>query len=303
MTAILDRPTITSHGSEPTVRLAEEGSGGVESVDSLQLYLNSIGAEPLLTAEEEVMLARRIEAGDDEARDRMIRANLRLVVSIAKQYRGQGLPFLDLIQEGTLGLVRAVEKFDWRRGFKFSTYATWWIRQAVARGVADKARTIRMPVHVVDRLNLITRTERRIVSETGREPSSAELAEATGVPVDDVELMRRSAAPPMSLNRGVGDDENELGAFIADDESETADEQIDAAQRGPLLDRALRSLSPRERRVLELRYGLHGEDPRTLDEIGREFEITRERVRQIENQGLRKLEALGETQGLRSPAA
>ena len=229
------------------------------TTDSLQLFLKDIGKVRLLTAAEEVELAKRIERGDLDAKQKMVESNLRLVVSIAKNYRNQGLPFLDLIQEGTLGLVRAAEKFDYRKGFKFSTYATWWIRQAIARALADKARTIRIPVHVVEKLNKIGRAERKLVTELGREPTADEKAES---PFDRAaDLLTKEA-----------------------------------------LKEALENLSYRERRVLELRYGLGGEHPRTLDEVGRTFNVTRERIRQIENQSLKKLQSLAEAQKLRDVA-
>jgi RNA polymerase primary sigma factor len=250
------------------------------TTDSLQLFLKDIGKVRLLTAQEEVDLARRIERGDLDAKQKMVESNLRLVVSIAKNYRNQGLPFLDLIQEGTLGLVRAAEKFDYRKGFKFSTYATWWIRQAIARALADKARTIRIPVHVVEKLNKIGRAERKLVTELGREPTPEEIAEHTGIDPEEVESIKRSAQAPVSLEKPVGDEE----------ESKEA------------LREALENLSYRERRVLELRYGLGGEHPRTLDEVGRTFNVTRERIRQIENQSLKKLQSLAEAQKLRDVA-
>lgn len=280
------------------------GARSGTSLDSLQMYLKEIGNVRLLTAEDEIRLAKAYEAGSEQAKQRMIEANLRLVVSIAKNYRNQGLPFLDLIQEGTVGLVRAVEKFDWRRGFKFSTYATWWIRQAVTRALADKGRTIRMPVHVVDRANRIGRTERRLVAELGREPSSHEIADALDMSTDELEQLQTAMQVPMSLDRPVGSDEDgAFGQFVADDRIRSAEEIADEHARPELVRRALESLSHRERRVLELRYGLYGEEPRTLDEVGREFNVTRERIRQIENQSLRKLAALGEVQGLRSAIA
>jgi RNA polymerase primary sigma factor len=273
------------------------------SADSLQLFLKDIGKVDLLTAAQEVELAKRIERGDHRAKQEMVEANLRLVVSIAKRYRNQGLPFLDLIQEGTIGLVRAAEKFDWRKGYKFSTYATWWIRQAVARALADKARTIRMPVHVVEKLNKIVRSERKLRAELGREPTSEEIALDLDLSVAEVESIRRTAQTPVSLEKPVGDEEeSEFGQFIEDQHTPLPDEAADTAFRAAALARCLTALNYRERRVLELRYGLNGEQPRTLDEVGRAFQVTRERIRQIENQGLKKLRALAESQKLRDVA-
>src|ERR687897_535530 len=270
------------------------------STDSLQLFLKDIGKVPLLTAAQEVELAKRIERGDHRAKQSMVSANLRLVVSIAKNYRNQGLPFLDLIQEGTIGLVRAAEKFDHRRGFKFSTYATWWIRQAVARALADKARTIRMPVHVVEKLNKIMRTERKLRAERGREPSSGEIAHELELTVDEVDQIRRSAQTPVSLEKPVGDDEeSEFGHFITDELAPQPEEVAEDILRREALTKILGTLSERERRGLELRHGLNGEQPRTLDEVGRTFQVTRERIRQIENQSLKKLRALADSQKLR----
>jgi RNA polymerase primary sigma factor len=274
------------------------------STDALQLFLKDIGRVPLLTAAQEVELAKRIERGDDCAKRKMVESNLRLVVSIAKNYRNQGLPFLDLIQEGTIGLVRAAEKFDYRKGFKFSTYATWWIRQAVARALADKARTIRMPVHVVEKLNKIGRSERKLLGELGREPSSTEIAFDLELELHEVEQLRRSAQTPVSLEKPVGDDEDsEFGHFLADETANAPDEAADTAMRRESLSRVLSMLSYRERRILELRYGLNGEQPCTLDEVGRTFNVTRERVRQIENQSLKKLQAMAECQKLKEVAA
>jgi RNA polymerase primary sigma factor len=273
------------------------------SADSLQLFLKDVGKVNLLTAAQEVELAKRIEGGDHRAKQEMVEANLRLVVSIAKRYRNQGLPFLDLIQEGTIGLVRAAEKFDWRKGYKFSTYATWWIRQAVARALADKARTIRMPVHVVEKLNKIVRTERKLRAEKGREPLVEEIALDLDMTVEEVESIRRTSQTPVSLEKPVGDEEeSEFGQFIEDDSTPLPDEAADTAFRAEALAKCLSSLSYRERRVLELRYGLNGEQPCTLDEVGRAFEVTRERIRQIENQGLKKLRALADSQKLRDVA-
>ena len=273
------------------------------STDSLQLFLKDIGKVPLLTAAQEVELAKRIERGDQRAKQHMIEANLRLVVSIAKNYRNQGLPFLDLIQEGTIGLVRAAEKFDYRKGYKFSTYATWWIRQAVARALADKGRTIRMPVHVVEKLNKVARIERRLLAELGREPTIEELAEASEVSVEDIEYIRRSAQNPVSLEKPVGEEEEStFGDFIPDSTGPRPDEAAEAVLQQEALRHILDLLSYRERRVLEMRYGLDGQDPRTLDEVGRAFNVTRERIRQIENQGLRKLQAMAASQGMRGVA-
>src|SRR6476660_7739257 len=273
------------------------------TTDALQLFLRDAGRHALLTAAQEVELAKRIERGDLGAKSHMIQANLRLVVSIAKNYRNQGLPFLDLIQEGTLGLVRAAEKFDYRKGFKFSTYATWWIRQAIARALADKARTIRIPVHVVEKLNKIGRAERKLVTELGREPTPEEIAEVTGIDPEEVDQIKRSAQAPVSLEKPVGDEEeSEFGQFIADEKAESPFDRAADLLTKEALREALENLSYRERRVLELRYGLGGEHPRTLDEVGRTFNVTRERIRQIENQSLKKLQSLAEAQKLRDVA-
>jgi RNA polymerase primary sigma factor len=293
---------IVSGGNEDDGEAARPSQREV-STDALQLFLKDIGKVELLTAPQEVELAKRIERGDDAAKRQMVEANLRLVVSIAKRYRNQGLPFLDLIQEGTIGLVRAAEKFDHRKGFKFSTYATWWIRQAVARALADKARTIRMPVHVVEKLNKIVRTERKLRAELGREPRSREIALELDLTIDEVEQIRRSAQVPISLEKPVGDDEeSEFGHFLTDESAPLPEEAADDALRKDALRRILRTLSARERSVLELRYGLNGEQPRTLDEVGRAFSVTRERIRQIENQCLKKLRAVAEANALRDVA-
>jgi RNA polymerase primary sigma factor len=270
------------------------------TTDGLQLFLKGIGRVRLLTANEEVNLAKRIERGELEAKQKMVESNLRLVVSIAKNYRNQGLPFLDLIQEGTIGLVRAAEKFDYRRGFKFSTYATWWIRQSVARALADKSRTVRIPVHIVEKLNKIRRADRSLVMALGREPSPEEISEVTGIPVAEIESIRRSAQIPISLETPVGDDEgSEFGQFIADEQAESPfDRAVDILSQEGLRD-LLQSLTFRERRVLELRYGLGTQTPCTLEEIGRRFELTRERIRQIEHRSLTKLQRLPEAQRLR----
>ena len=270
------------------------------TTDSLQLFLKDIGKVRLLTAEEEVDLAKRIERGELDAKQRMVESNLRLVVSIAKNYRNQGLPFLDLIQEGTFGLVRAAEKFDYRRGYKFSTYATWWIRQAVARGLADKGRTIRIPVHIVEKLNKIGRAERSLITALGREPTAEEITEVTGLDPREVEAVKLSARAPISLEKPVGDEDgSEFGQFIADEQAESPYARAVKILTNEALRDALERLSYRERRVLELRYGLGGEPACTFDEIGRTFNITRERIRQIEYQSLKKLQNLRETQQLR----
>jgi RNA polymerase primary sigma factor len=270
------------------------------SLDSLRLYLRSIGRVNLLTAEQEVSLARRIERGDMAAKQQMIEANLRLVVSIAKSYLGRGLTFLDLIQEGSMGLIRAVEKFDYRRGYKFSTYATWWIRQAVTRAIADKGRTIRIPVHMVEKLNKVVHVERQLVQQLGREPTPEEIAAELETSVREVRDVLRMAQQPISLERPVGEeDDSELGDFVEDQTAESPFELAAEHLRRENLRRALNALPTREREVIEMRFGLTGERPYTLEEVGRAFNVTRERIRQIENHTLKKLEALPEAQRLR----
>ncbi len=270
------------------------------SLDSLRLYLRSIGRVPLLTKAQEVELAQRIERGDMEAKQHMIEANLRLVVSIAKAYLGRGLTFLDLIQEGSMGLIRAVEKFDYRRGYKFSTYATWWIRQAVTRAIADKGRTIRIPVHMIEKLNRVTHAERQLTARLGRDPSPQELAAETDLAVDEVRDILRIAVQPVSLERPMGEeDDSELGDFVEDVSEESPFDQVAEQLRRENLRRALATLPQREREVIELRYGLTGRRPCTLEEVGRAFNVTRERIRQIENHTLKKLESLPEAQRLR----
>ena len=270
------------------------------SLDSLRLYLRSIGRVHLLTAEQEVQLARRIERGDMAAKQQMIEANLRLVVSIAKSYLGRGLTFLDLIQEGSMGLIRAVEKFDYRRGYKFSTYATWWIRQAVTRAIADKGRTIRIPVHMVEKLNKVVHVERQLVQQLGREPTPEEIAAELETTVREVRDVLRMAQQPISLEKPVGEeDDSELGDFVEDQTAESPFELAAEHLRRENLRRALAALPEREREVIEMRFGLTGERPYTLEEVGRAFNVTRERIRQIENHTLKKLEALPEAQRLR----
>ena len=269
-----------------------DDSGGPPT-DALQLFLRDIGKVDLLTAAEEVELAKRIERGDQRAKQEMVEANLRLVVSIAKRYRNRGLPFLDLIQEGTIGLLRAAEKFDYRKGFKFSTYATWWIRQAVARALADKARTIRIPVHVVEKVNKIARAERKLRAELGREPLAFEIGRELDLTLDEVEQIRRSAQTPVSLEKPVSDeDDSRLGHLIRDDSAPAPDEAAQAALQNEALRGVLATLPSRQREIIELRFGLDGQEPRTLGEVGQTFNVTCERIRQIEQQTLKKLRAL-----------
>jgi RNA polymerase primary sigma factor len=278
--------------AEAEVEPQWEASAVSGAADSLQLFLADVGRHKLLTASEEVTLAKQIERGDPVAKRRMIESNLRLVVSIAKGYRGLGVPFLDLIQEGTLGLNRAVEKFDWRRGFKFSTYATWWIRQSVQRAVANHARRIRVPVHGVERKQRLWRAARRLEGELGREATEEELAEATGLPIQHVDEALGAAHASVSLNQTVGaDDEGELGDLFADREAPDPCEEAEESLRRQGVRRALDALPERERRILELRFGFEGE-PWTLEAIGNELDLTRERVRQLEGQALSRLAAL-----------
>ncbi len=270
------------------------------SLDSLRLYLRSISRVELLTGEDEVSLAKRIERGDMGAKQHMIEANLRLVVSIAKGYVGRGLTFLDLIQEGSLGLIRAVEKFDYRRGYKFSTYATWWVRQAVTRALADKARTIRIPVHVVEKMNKVLHVERQLVQELGREPLPEEIAAQLGVGVGEVKDIQRMAQVPVSLEKPIGEEDgSELGDMVEDS---TAESPFEQALEHLLRDNvrvALNALPEREREVIKMRFGLSGNEVLTLEQVGRAFGVTRERIRQIENNTLKKLEHLPEAQHLR----
>jgi RNA polymerase primary sigma factor len=289
-----------SDGERETRKKVEVDLTVEPSLDSLRLYLRSIGRVSLLTAEQEVALARRIERGDMQAKQQMIEANLRLVVSIAKSYLGRGLTFLDLIQEGSMGLIRAVEKFDYRRGYKFSTYATWWIRQAVTRAIADKGRTIRIPVHMVEKLNKVVHVERQLIQQLGREPTPDEIAAELETTVREVRDVLRMAQQPISLEKPVGEeDDSALGDFVEDQTAESPFEQAAERLRRENLRRALAALPEREREVIEMRFGLTGERPFTLEEVGRAFNVTRERIRQIENHTLKKLEALPEAQRLR----
>jgi RNA polymerase primary sigma factor len=288
-------------GQQPDAQKKPELDLTVEpSLDSLRLYLRSIGRVELLTADLEVELAKRIERGDMAAKRHMVEANLRLVVSIAKGYLGRGLSFLDLIQEGSLGLIRAVEKFDYRRGYKFSTYATWWIRQAVTRAIADKARTIRIPVHMVEKLNRVAHVERQLVQRLGREPEPAEIAAELEWTVREVRDVLRVAQLPVSLEKPIGDEEeSELGDFVADETVESPFDSASENLRRDDVQRALNALPERERQVIELRFGLRGHEPLTLEEVGAAFGVTRERIRQIETNTLRKLKQLPEAQRLR----
>jgi RNA polymerase primary sigma factor len=268
--------------------------------DPVRMYLREIGQIPLLTPEQEIELAMLIEKKDVEAKRRLTEANLRLVVSIAKRYMGRGLLFLDLIQEGNLGLIRAVEKFDYRLGFKFSTYATWWIRQAVTRAIADQARTIRVPVHAVETMNKLNRVQRELLQRNGREPTVSEIAEALHITPAKVEEILKTAQEPVSLETPVGDeDDSELGDFIADGDADSPLEQVFREIRREELFKVLDSLPERDRKVLELRFGLKGERPRTLEEVGERFGVTRERIRQVEAKTLNRLKNYRAAQGLR----
>jgi RNA polymerase primary sigma factor len=273
------------------------------TTDALQLFLNEAGRYRLLTAEDEVELAKRIERGDKEAKDLMINSNLRLVVSIAKRYQGHGLSLLDLIQEGIIGLIRAVEKFDYRKGFKFSTYATWWIRQAVQRGVANKSRTIRIPVHIIEREQKIARAERELVVKLGRQPTDQELAKAAKLPLKQVREVKAAARAVTSLDRPIGEDDSaSYGELFAAEQAQT-EEEVEVSLREETLHKALEQLPERERTVLSLRYGLDGDrEPMSLEAIGRELGLTRERVRQIEANALETLSMLREVAGLREAA-
>ncbi len=290
--------------SEPAaVEEHHERPAAASTDDSLRMYLRDIGRIPLLSAAEEVSLAKRMERGDMEAKSKLVEANLRLVVSIAKRYLGRGLSFLDLIQEGNLGLIRAVEKFDYRRGYKFSTYATWWIRQAVTRAIADQARTIRIPVHMVEKLNHLVRAKRQLVQDLGREPTPEEIAALMDTTVEKVQHLIKISQSPVSLEKPVGDEEEaELGDFLEDEGTPRPLEAAMTEIKKDDLNKVLNALPHRERKILELRYGLNGEHPRTLEQIGRRFGVTRERIRQIEANTLARLKELQETQHLRESA-
>ncbi len=263
---------------------------GVAIDDPVRMYLKEIGRIPLLTAEEEVELAKRIEQGDEEAKRRLAEANLRLVVSIAKRYVGRGMLFLDLIQEGNLGLIKAVEKFDYRKGFKFSTYATWWIRQAITRAIADQARTIRIPVHMVETINKLVRVNRQLMQELGRDPTPEEIAQEMDIPEERVREIMKIAQEPVSLETPIGEEEDShLGDFIEDEDALAPAEAASFILLKEQLEEVLETLTPRERDVLRLRFGLEDGKARTLEEVGQKFKVTRERIRQIEAKALRKL--------------
>ena len=272
------------------------------TTDSLQLFLNEAGRYPLLTAAEEIELAKRIEAGDAAAKDRMINSNLRLVVSIAKKYQGHGLSLLDLIQEGVIGLIRAAEKFDWRRGFKFSTYATWWIRQAVQRGVANKSRTIRIPVHIAERETRIGRAERELSAKLGRPPTDEEIAAAAKISLKHLKEVREAARAVTSLDKPLGDDNDTSIGDLVGGAANLVEEEVEVSLTETTLQAALRTLPERDRDVLRLRYGLDGEEAKSLEEIGRVLGLTRERVRQIERQALERLAVSREIEALRDAA-
>ena len=272
------------------------------TTDSLQLFLNEAGRYPLLTAAEEVELAKRVERGDGAAKDRMINSNLRLVVSIAKRYQGHGLSLLDLIQEGVIGLIRAVEKFDWRRGYKFSTYATWWIRQAVQRGVANKSRTIRIPVHIAEREQRIGRAERELLAKLGRPPTDEEVAKAARLSIKHLNEVRAAARAVTSLDKPLGDDNDASIGDLVPTDQESIEEEVHVSLTEAMLHAAVDSLPEREASVLRLRYGLAGAEPKSLEEIGRTLGLTRERVRQIESQALQRLAVSREIEALRSAA-
>ena len=263
---------------------------GISIEDPVRMYLKEIGKVPLLSAEDEIELAKKMEMGDQEAKKRLAEANLRLVVSIAKRYVGRGMLFLDLIQEGNLGLMKAVDKFDYQKGFKFSTYATWWIRQAITRAIADQARTIRIPVHMVETINKLTRVSRVLLQKLGREPTPAEIAEEMHISEERVREIQKIAQDPVSLETPIGEEEDShLGDFIEDESTETPSDRVSTTMLKETLLVVLNSLTPREEKVLRLRYGVDDGRPRTLEEVGREFNVTRERIRQIEAKALRKL--------------
>jgi RNA polymerase primary sigma factor len=270
-----------------------------KSTDPVRMYLKEIGEIPLIDAEEEVDLAQQIERGSQEAKQKLTQANLRLVVSIAKKYIGRGLSFLDLIQEGNKGLMRAVEKFDWRKGYKFSTYATWWIRQAITRAIADQARTIRIPVHMVETINKVYKVSRKLTQELGREPTIDEIVDASDLTKEKIRMIYRISQDTTSLSTPIGDEEDSfLGDFIEDESQPSPYEQTSSELLKDAIGDVLDSLDPREAEVLKLRFGLEGEEPKTLEEVGKIFGVTRERIRQIEAKAIRKLRLPAKRKGL-----
>lgn len=276
--------------SERDRELFEQALSDVGLDDPVKMYLKDIGQVPLLTTDEELELAQKMSEGQEAAKKRLSEANLRLVVSIAKRYVGRGMLFLDLIQEGNLGLMKAVEKFDYQKGFKFSTYATWWIRQSITRAIADQARTIRIPVHMVETINRLVCEQRILLQELGREPTLEELAERMGVSIERVSEIQKIAQDPVSLETPIGEEEDShLGDFIEDDKTPTASDSVASTMLKEQIARVLDTLTPREEKVLRLRYGIDDGRPRTLEEVGKEFNVTRERIRQIEAKALRKL--------------
>ncbi len=285
-----DDDMVNEEEEEPEILDDVDVLEGVSTEDPVRMYLKEIGNVPLLTSEEEVDLAKRVEQGDEEAKKKLTEANLRLVVSIAKKYVGRGMPFLDLIQEGNMGLMKAVDKFDYTKGYKFSTYATWWIRQAITRGIADTGRTIRVPVHMVETINKTLRMTRTLLQELGREPSPEEVAERLGVPVSRVREVLKISRDPVSLDTPIGEeDDSHLGDFIEDERLMSPADSAAYSMLKEELEKALESLTDRERQVIKLRFGLEDGRARTLEEVGKEFNVTRERIRQIEAKALRKL--------------
>ena len=287
--------------SERDRELFEQALSDVGLDDPVKMYLKDIGQVPLLTTDEELELAQKMSEGQEAAKKRLSEANLRLVVSIAKRYVGRGMLFLDLIQEGNLGLMKAVEKFDYQKGFKFSTYATWWIRQSITRAIADQARTIRIPVHMVETINRLVREQRILLQELGREPTLEELAERMGVSIERVSEIQKIAQDPVSLETPIGEEEDShLGDFIEDDKTPTASDSVASTMLKEQIARVLDTLTPREEKVLRLRYGIDDGRPRTLEEVGKEFNVTRERIRQIEAKALRKLRHPSRSKRLRN---
>ena len=280
------RNTKEKREDEPEILHSERGS----AEDPVRMYLKEIGRIPLLSSEEEIELAKRMEMGDEEAKKKLSEANLRLTVSIAKRYSGRGMQFLDLIQEGNLGLIKAVEKFDYRKGYKFSTYATWWIRQSITRAIADQARTIRIPVHMVETMNRVNRTSRRLLQEYGREPTPEEIAVTMNLPVERILEVSKISQEPVSLETPIGEEEDShLGDFIQDEHVPVPSEEAAHTLLREQLEEVMDTLSDREQKVLALRFGLEDGKPHTLEEVGRDFQVTRERIRQIEAKALRKL--------------